>query len=252
MYFDIYVICFLFLVGLVLGTFAITIGLKLPIHSKHLNVCSNCKAHYKWYEFLPFVSYLMMKGKCKYCHQPLAFSYSVYQMVCCMVFPLAYIFYGFSYEMIVFLLMFLLAIIIYVSDFRYYIISTEPLVGVGLIVLVLKYVFFGKKTFFLSLISGILIFLFMCGVRLLGNILFKRESIGGGDIKLAAVFGIVFGVRLAIVSLIIGSFLAFPGAIYYSLAKVDKEIPFGPYLITGLLVTFLFMEPIRSFLTILF
>lgn len=252
MYFDIYVICFLFIVGIVVGTFAITIGLKLPIHSKHLNVCSHCKAHYKWYEFLPFVSYLMMKGECKYCHQPLAFSYSVYQMLCGIVFPFAYIFYGFSYEMIVWLLLFTLAIIIYVSDFRYYIISTEPLIITGGIILILKYAFFGTRTFFLSLVSGMLIYLFMYVVRILGNILFKRESIGGGDIKLAAVFGIVFGIRLAIISLIIGSFLAFPCAIYYSLAKIDKEIPFGPYLITGLLITFLFMEPIRNFLSILF
>ena len=65
-------------------------------------------------------------------------------------------------------------------------------------------------------------------------------------------FGFAFGIRLAIVSLIIGSFLAFPVAIYYSLVGKDKEIPFGPYLVTGLFIVFVFMDPIRHFLEIIF
>ena len=92
----------------------------------------------------------------------------------------------------------------------------------------------------------------MLGVKKLGLILFKRESIGGGDIKLAALFGFCLGIRLSIISLVIGSFLAFPLAIYYSLVGKEKEIPFGPFLVSGLFVVFVFMVHINRFISVVF
>ena len=82
--------------------------------------------------------------------------------------------------------------------------------------------------------------------------MFKQESLGGGDIKLSMFFGFVLGIRLSIVSLVVGSFLAFPYAVYFSLSNKQKEIPFGPFLIVGLYLVFIFMEPINSFLSIMF
>ena len=251
MAFDIYVIILLFFVGLFVGLINILIGLKGSIHRKHLNYC-DCDVKYKWYELIPIYAYISMKGNCKYCGKKISIYYPLLQLLNGVLFSLSYVFYGFSYEMILFLILISLATIIYVSDFKYYIISNGPLIFFGIVILLLKYLFFGVRTMLISVLSGLIIFVFMYLVKLVGNILFKKESLGDGDIKLSVLFGFVFGIRLAIVSLIIGSFLAFPVAVFYSLTGSDKEIPFGPYLITGLCIVFIFMDVIRNFLSIIF
>jgi prepilin signal peptidase PulO-like enzyme (type II secretory pathway) len=115
----------------------------------------------------------------------------------------------------------------------------------------MKLYYFGFRTFIISLVSGLILFIFIMIVKLLGDKAFKQESIGGGDIKLITMFGFVFGVRLALVSLVVGSFLAFPYALYCSIKKSNREIPFGPFLITALLFVFIFMEPIKNMLNLL-
>ena len=116
--------------------------------------------------------------------------------------------------------------------------------------LLLKLYYFGFPTFTRSIYSGLIMFVFMLVIKALGDKIFKRESLGGGDVKLVTFFGFVFGVRLSFVSVVLGSFLAFPYAMYISLAKKDREVPFGPFLILALLIVFIFMDPIKSFLNL--
>ena len=249
---DVFIICLLFVIGLLLSELYIILGLKLPKKSLVPNTCDNCNEFYKWYELIPIISFLINRGKCNYCNKKLSLFYPFLELLTGIMFSLSYIFYGFSYEMLAMLIICSLLIIIYVSDFKYYIISNEPLVIFSFLILLFKFLFFGWRTLLISLVSGLIIFLFMYGIRFLGTIIFKKEALGGGDVKLSAFFGFTLGIRLSIVSLIMSSFLAFPYAIYCSLSKVDKEVPFGPFLITALLIVFVFMEQIKSFLSIVF
>lgn len=248
----IYTIILLFLIGTFLGITYVVVGLKLPIKHKKVNLCDNCDASYKWYNLIPFISYFKNHKTCPSCNRKLKIIYSFLAIITGFLFALSYIIYNFSYEMIAMIIISSLAIIIYVSDFKYYIILDSPLIVFSLLILIFKLLFFGLKTFIISLISGVLLFLFMYFIGLFGKFIFKKDSLGGGDIKLSAFFGFTLGVRLSIVSLIIGSLLAFPSALYSSINHKNREIPFGPYLITGLFIVFLFMEPIKSFLTIIF
>ena len=250
---DVYTIILLFFAGLIAGYACIILALKLPLKKKeYVNACDNCNHKYKWYQLIPLFSYLMNRGRCPYCKSKISIMYVILDFICGLLFSFGYIFYGFSYELIAIIILTLLLVMIYVSDFKYYVILDEPLIFFSILILLFKAMFFGFRTFIISLCSGLLIFLFMLLIRWIGNKVFKQDSIGGGDIKLAMFFGFVLGVRLSIISLIIGSFLAFPVAVYYSLAKINKEIPFGPFLITGLYLVFVFMEPIKSFLAIIF
>lgn len=253
MVFDIYVITLLFLLGMVMGSFYTVVGLRLPNDESIVEPrshCTNCNHVLKWYELIPVLSFLIQGGKCRSCKVKLSFIYPLIEIICGVLFALAYVLYGLSYEMIAFLIISSLLIIIYVSDFNYMIILDEPMIIGSLLILGLKMYFFGFDTFAISIASGIIMFMFMMIIKVIGDKVFKQESLGGGDIKLAMFFGFVFGVRLSFVSLVLGSFLAFPYAIYCSLAKNDREIPFGPFLITALLVVFIYMEPIKNFLNI--
>ena len=250
---DIYIISLLFLVGLFLGEVCVILGLKGPKHKKeYFNKCDCCDYKYKWYELIPVFSYVIKKGRCSYCHKKSSFWYPILELLSGVLFALSYVIYGFSYEMMIFIILDMLTIMIFVSDFKYFVISDQPLFVSSLFILMIKFIFFGFETFLISLCSGLLIFIFMMSIRYIGNKIFKQESIGGGDIKLSVLFGFVLGIRLSIVSLVLGSFLAFPYAIYCSLSSTQKEIPFGPFLISGLYFVFIFMEPINNFLTVIF
>ena len=253
MAFDIFVLCLFFIVGLLLGFIDIIMALKLSLRKREFaNSCEHCNNKYKWYELIPLVSYFINKGKCPYCQKNKSIWYVILEILSGVSYSLSYIFYGFSYELIVMIILTNLLILIYVSDFKYLIILDEPLLLFSVIILICKYMFFGFETFLISICSGLLIFIFMMVVRFIGNKLFKQESIGGGDIKLSMFFGFTLGIKLSIISLILGSFLAFPYAIYSSLKNINKEIPFGPFLVTGLFLVFILMDPIRSFFRIIF
>ena len=248
---DIITIIVLFIIGLFISPILIIMGLKLPKQQNN-GLCPHCTNSYSPLNTLPIFPYVINYGKCPYCHNKISIKYPLAELLTGIVFSLSFVIYGLTYEMITLNLIFSLLIIIYISDFKYFIIQNKTLIIFTTISLILKEIYFGTKTFLLSLLSGLLIFLFVFIIKKIGDKLFKVESLGGGDVKLSFYFGCLLGVRLGIVAIVIGSFLAFPYALYYAITKVEKEIPFGPFLITALLVTFIFMQPILNFLTTIF
>ena len=253
MAFHIYVVILLFLTGLLFGTIAILIGLKRPLKLKRIgSYCVECNEQYEWYQLIPIVSFFINKGECPYCHKKLSIWYPILELLSGVLFAAAYVIYGFSYELIIMLLMIFLSVNIFVSDFKHFIILDGPIIVFSILVLLLKYIFFGFKVFLLSICSGAIVFIFMFSIRFLGSKTFKQEALGGGDVKLALLFGFILGLRLSVVSLILGAFLAFPYAIYFTIKGKDQEIPFGPFLVLGLDIVFIFMKYIDNFLEIIF
>lgn len=252
----IYVISLLFITGIFVGLLCVIAGLKGPLKQKgkiiKTNCCDNCNNEWKWYELIPIISFFLSKGECPYCKSNISLWYSFLEILSGLLFSFAYMIYGFSYEMLIMIILTMLTIIIFVSDFKYYLILDKPITIFSIIILTLKYIFFGLNTLIISFISGFLIFLFMLAIRFIGNKLFKEESIGGGDIKLTMIFGFTLGVRLSIIALTLGSFIAFPYAIYLSLSKNNKLVAFGPFLIIGLFLTFVFMPYINEFIFTIF
>ena len=70
-------------------------------------------------------------------------------------------------------------------------------------------------------------------IKKLGDLLFKKESMGGGDIKLLAVFGLVLDWPLALISIFVGSLIGLPIALIICLRKNEHILPFGPFLGIG-------------------
>ncbi len=253
MVFDILVIVFLFIYGLVMGSFLTVVGTRIPNKESIVaprSHCTNCNHVLEWYELIPVISFILQKGRCRECKVKISIVYPVIEILCGFLYGLSYALYGFGYEMIAFIIISSILVTIYVSDFEYFIILDEPLIIGSILILLLKLYHFGFKTFLISLISGLLMFIFIMLVKLAGDKIFKQESLGGGDIKLITMFGFIFGVRLSLVAVVLGSFLAFPYAVYSSIQKTNKEIPFGPFLITSLLFVFIYMEPIKNLLNL--
>lgn len=214
--------------------------------------CNYCNHVLSWYDLIPVVSFLITNGKCRYCHKKLEKTYILMELLGGFLFGLCFYLYSYSYELIASLIISSLLLIIFVSDFKYLIILDGTVYFGAIIIIILKIVFFGIHSALLSLISSIVIFLFMYLIKILGDKIFKRESLGGGDIKLSLFIGATLGLKLSLISIVIASFIALPYALYYMNSKKEKEVPFGPFLILATLVTFIFMEPISKYLIALF
>ncbi len=159
--------------------------------------------------------------------------------------------YGISYEFFISIIIMALVTIIFVSDFKYLIILDSPLVISSILTLILKYCYFGFKEVGISIISGIILFVIMLLIGKIGKILFKKEALGGGDIKLAIVIGIILNLRLGLVAIILSSLLAMPYALGAIMLSKNKEVPYGPFLIGSLGIVFIFIEKFTNLINFL-
>ena len=135
-----------------------------------------------------------------------------------------------------------------ITDFNYLIILDEPLVIGSILIIIITLITSGLVDTLIAILSGLLLFFFMLLVKILGDKAFKRESLGGGDIKLSFFIGLSLGYKLAFVNLVLASFLTLPIAFYYLVKYKDREVPFGPFLIISNFIIFVLASPILEFI----
>ena len=162
-----------------------------------------------------------------------------------------YLYYGFTYDLLLALIISSVLIITCISDFNYLVILDEVLVVSSLAALVVIFLKEGFNGLIISLLSGLLMFFFMLMVKIVGDKAFKRESLGGGDIKLSLFIGLVLGYKLSFINLVLASFLALPVAFYYLVKLKDREVPFGPFLIISTFIIYIFSTQILDFIDLL-
>ncbi len=159
-----------------------------------------------------------------------------------LIFLISFYTFGISYEFFASLIVAGLVFIIFISDFKYMIILDSPLIIGGIIILALRWHFYGFQNMGVHILSGLILFLVMLGIGIIGKKIFKREALGGGDIKLAGIIGIILGLKLGLVAIILSSLLALPYAIGAILLNRDSEVPFGPFLIASMAIVFIFID----------
>ena len=222
---EIYIYLMIFIFGTIMGSFLNCVAFRLSNNESILwpaSHCNNCQHKLRWYELIPVVSYIIQKGKTRCCNTILPINYLVMEVVTGVLYCVSYHSFGFSYEFIISLIFISSLITIIVSDIEYMIILDEIIAISAITIIILELIFYG--------LSGIFAFLTMYVIKLIGDKLFKRESMGGGDIKLMFLFGIVIGYPLSVCDIFLATFIAFPVAIYLLLSRKDNLIPFGPFL----------------------
>lgn len=248
-------IIFLFILGSIFGSFFFVIGTRLPKNESIITPgshCDSCKHELKWYDLIPIISYLINKGKCRYCKTKLSILYPLVEIATGMLFVIAFLLFGISYEFFAGLLVFSLLIIIFITDFKYYIILDSPLVLTSLGIFILKWYYFGSRAALLSLLAGLIMFIIIFIIKKIGDFVFKKESLGGGDVKLSFTLGVILGLRLSLVSFILSSFLALPYAMGSVYLTEKKEVPFGPFIISAATLVFIFMDKFTNLLDFFF
>lgn len=245
----------MFIIGAIFGSFYGVVGTRLPEEKSIVKPGSHCEkcGHYlKWYENIPLLSYIFLGGHCKKCKTPIGFVYFMTELLSGCLFALCYKVFGISYEFFIAVILSSLVIIIFVSDSKYMIINDSPLIVSAILIFIIKWLDTGILSALLSLVYGLIIFGVAYLLMLFGSLAFKQEALGGGDIKLSFVAGMVLGVKLGILYIVLASFLAFPYAVYVTLKNKDNMLPFGPFLVSSLLIIYLNMNIISEIIKVIF
>lgn len=233
-----------FIFGITLGSFYNVVGYRVPKKQSLIypsSHCTTCNHKLGASELVPFFSYLFQKGKCKHCGSKISLFYPIFELSTGILFALSYYIYGSSIDFLITISFISMLLIIIISDYQMMIIPDEVLISSSIIISILLFVKGGIPLLATSLINGIISFSLMFILKKIGDFIFKKESMGGGDIKLLFTFGLVFGWKMSIISIFIASFIALPVAIYFSFKYKNKKyieddeipensIPFGPFL----------------------
>lgn len=247
-------IIYMFVIGTIMGSFFNVIGHRLSKNESAIKPRSHCEfcGHIlAWYELIPIISFLIQGGKCRKCRAKLSWWYPLIEIITGLFFMGCYLYYGFTYNLLLALIISSVLIITCISDFNYLVILDEVLVVSSLAALVVIFLKEGFNGLIISLLSGLLMFFFMLMVKIVGDKAFKRESLGGGDIKLSLFIGLVLGYKLSLINLVLASFLALPVAFYYLIKLKDREVPFGPFLIISTFIIYIFSTQILDFIDLL-
>ena len=255
---------FIFLLGLLVGSFLNVLVDRLPREESLIwarSRCDRCKKNLKWYDLIPLLSFIFLKGKCRYCRMRISLYYPVVELATGVLFILTFLFLGImnpfglaqgGHELRIMDLgyyLFLVSslIVIFFADLKYGIIPDKiifPSIVVSLI-----YLFLIHNSLFLIHILAAL------GASLFFLILFlvtRGRGMGFGDVKFAFLMGLVLGFPDIVFALYI-AFLT--GAIIGCILIVWRKkrvfgttIPFGPFLVIGTLISIFFGDILQNLL----
>ena len=247
-----------FILGSLWGSFSNVCIYRLPNSgnvAKGRSFCPICKNKIKWFDNIPFFSFLFLKGKCRQCTKPISFQYLDVELLSAISFVIIFHLYGISITTLLLLILSIFFIIIFFIDLKHFIIPnvlTFPLMVIGFLKSFdpnLNQTIF--PNYINSLIGGLFGYLIIWSIIFLYKNIRKKEGMGLGDAKLMAVIGFWFGWISIPFTIFISSTVALiiiiPSLINQS-KKMSSEIPFGPYIIIGCILYVTFANQIKYLL----
>ncbi len=229
--------------GAIVGSFLNVCIVRIPMKqsiafpSSH---CMQCLKPILWHDNIPIVSFFALGGKCRHCHARISWQYPLVEAATALIFTACFAVFGFSAKGIFYMALSSMLLVESVIDTRFQIIP-DKITLPGILAGLLASTFFPSlqdekiwRAGFLQSLLGILLgggILFL--VATVGEWFFKKEAMGGGDLKLLAMIGAFTGWKGVLWTLFAGSFVGAIFGLYQRIKSGKEEIPFGPYLAAG-------------------
>ncbi|GFR36406.1 prepilin peptidase [Thermobrachium celere] len=232
---------FAVILGLVIGSFLNVCIYRIPRDESIVfppSHCTNCGYRLRWYDLIPVVSYIFLRGKCRSCGEKISMLYPSIELFTGIMFGFLYLKFGYSLEFFKYAVMICFLIVIGVIDYMttdvYFSITVTGVIF-GAIFIVLEKIYLNKP-----IIHAILGGLIAAGV--IAAIVYLTKAMGEGDIEICFLSGLFLGYKysflMLLFSFIIGGII---GAILIILKIKDRKdyIPFGPFIsLSTILVVF--------------
>ncbi len=247
-----FILLFATVLGLLFGSFLNVCIYRIPREKSIVwppSSCPNCNARISWYDNIPVLSFLVLRGKCRNCKSPISIQYPIVELLTGALTLLFVWRYGLNVWTFVVLAAVYALIILSVIDLDIMIIPDR--FSLGMIVLGLAFAWcnpnfsgaWWQKELASLLGAGVGLF-GVLAIALLGTWLFKKEAMGGGDVKLMGGIGALIGWEGVITTIVFASFLGLVYAVFLMIFKGKKggdAIPFGPFLSLGALINLFYL-----------
>lgn len=232
--------------GLLFGSFFNVVGLRVPMKRSIAappSSCGSCGTRLGWKDLMPVISYVISRGTCRHCGVKVSVLYPLGELATGLLFMAAYLYFGLSGDLVIMLGLISLSVIITVSDIRYMLIPNKVLIVFGLAFIPLVLLF-----------SPMPLWQHIAGLAAGGGILLlialvSRGGMGLGDVKLFAVLGWVLGLANTFIALLAGAMAGtLVGALMLALKLLKRKqpMPFGPFLVVGAMLAYVFGDEIMS------
>ncbi len=233
-----FVEAFTFLFGLCIGSFLNVCIYRIPASksiSHPRSSCTSCNELIPFYDNIPVLSYILLRGKCRFCREPISLRYPIIEMLTGLFALITVLKYGASLEALIYFVFIAVLLVITFIDIDHQIIpNVISLPGIPIFFLAS----FGlPKINYLDSLIGILAgggSLFL--VAWTYHLITKKEGMGFGDVKLLAMMGAVIGLRGVLFTIFVGSLVGtLAGALVMIKSRkgMKQKIPFGPFLAIG-------------------
>jgi len=255
-----------FIFGSIVGSFLNVCIYRMPQGESIVwprSHCPHCKKKIPGYDNIPFLSHLLLKGRCRFCKQKISLRYLLVELLTALAFLFTYRYFGLSYDFFFYALFISGLIIATFVDIKHRIIPDEISVG-GLII-----------GFILSSVKGVSLKPFsvnfgpalnsLLGIIIGGGIIYltgfifdlvyfkllkkppiqgETESMGGGDVKFLAMIGAFLGWQRALLTFFIAPLFGAAIGVVNLAVKKDHTIPYGPFLALGALLSLFWADKI--------
>ncbi len=218
--------------------------------------CPKCLSKIKWYDNIPLLSFLILKGKCRSCSQKISWQYPLVELITGLLFYLSFSFFGPSPIFLIqsFIIIFVL-VLVFIFDFRWYLIPVSVLLWSALILAILGALshWFILGYYLFSLVVTVAIAIVFFGAQYL---LTKGRGLGEGDIWLGAFLGVAFAnvleISVAILSAYFIGAIVGIGLLVTGNKKWGSKLPLGVFLSIGGLIALFWGQEIASWYLSLF
>ncbi|MFH1622033.1 MAG: prepilin peptidase [Candidatus Omnitrophota bacterium] len=249
---------FIFIFGLAVGSFLNVCVYRMPREQsivKPRSSCTNCNKLIPWYDNIPLLSYIILGGKCRNCKNKISFQYFIVELLTGSMFLLLFNRFGLNLVSLIYIIFVCGLIVATFVDFNFRIIPDEINIGGMILALIISVIYphlHGTNNHLLGLLRSFLGLLAGGGIiwltGIIGDFIFKKETMGGGDVKLLAMIGAFLGWQIAILTFFIAPILGAVVGIIIKLKTKSSLIAYGPYLSLASIVSLLWKDEILTWL----
>ncbi len=224
-----------FLVGIAFGSFINVVAYRLPRQIPIIKLgshCPHCEVHIPWKYKIPLISFFWLRGRCHYCGNPISWQYPLVELITGMLTVVLLYRFGVSGEFLFYLIFGYGLIVISIIDFKEMIIPNNILVTMLVLGMVVN-ALFGVQDWQNALLGMVVATAGLLSIGIFGELVFKQDALGMGDVKLGSVAGFFLGGNMIIYALFFSFFVAFLAILLMLLlSRIQRRdsIPFGPFM----------------------
>ncbi len=247
-----------FMIGTIIGSFLNVCIHRIPKKQSIVTPgshCPNCKRAIYWYDNIPLVSFIVLMGRCRFCKTRIPSRYFIVELLTAIVITILFSAFGITPKLLSYAILACGLIVATFVDFEIQEIPDEVSLGGIAAGLILSFAFPSvldgasrltglSNSFIGALAGGASIYL----MGFLGELVFKKEAMGGGDVKLLAMIGSFLGWKLVLFTFFVAPIFGSIVGIFLKIKYGREIIPYGPYLSLAALFSIFYGDRLIQFL----